>query len=239
MMLRIMNLHLLPQFVCYDNRNVPITYQARPRVRSITARYLAHKQCFSLIIPQKIARKTVEEFLHTHHDVLCAHLATLPTTIPLMHGQKIPIFDEMHELVALPTELPYPTLCVPTSAAQCPSMTKKILEGMLRERLELSIALALTNPIFSHLHDVRPRLTLRDSHSRWASCAPNGDMMFSWRLAFAPLHVVHYVAMHETAHLIHRNHSPAFWQLTRTLCRDTDRATGWLKQHGKELFRYV
>jgi predicted metal-dependent hydrolase len=176
--------------------------------------------------------------LHTHHDALCAHLASMPAHVPLQHGQIIPIFGQNHKIVALPTTSAHPTLCVPTTEKQCPSMTKKILEGMLRERLELSIALAMKNPEFSHLHDMRPQLRVRDPHSRWASCSADGSMMFSWRLVFAPLYVVHYVAMHETAHLIHRNHSPAFWQLTRSLCRDTDRATGWLKQHGQELFRY-
>ncbi|TAE33865.1 MAG: DUF45 domain-containing protein [Alphaproteobacteria bacterium] len=233
-----MKLDLLPQFLIFDNRNIPITYQARSNVRSITARYHAHKQCFSLVIPRTISRKKIEDFLRTHHDVLCSHLKTLPAKIPLQHGQHIPIFGQEHLIVAHPSHDDHPTFCVPSTLKQCPNMTKKLLEGMLRERLELSIALAMQNPEFAHLHDMRPKVRLRDPHSRWASCASDGGMMFSWRLVFAPLYVVHYVAMHETAHLIHRNHSPAFWQLTRNLCRDTDRATLWLKQHGQELFRY-
>ena len=54
-------------------------------------------------------------------------------------------------------------------------------------------------------------LTLRDTRSRWGSCSARGDLNFSWRLVMAPPFVLDYLAAHEVAHLVHLDHSPAYW----------------------------
>jgi predicted metal-dependent hydrolase len=49
--------------------------------------------------------------------------------------------------------------------------------------------------------------------SRYASCnVRNGRIRISCRLAKAPRWVIDYILIHELAHLIHPNHSKAFWQ---------------------------
>ena len=57
---------------------------------------------------------------------------------------------------------------------------------------------------------VRPRrVTVKDTRSRWGSCAANRNLAFSWRLVMAPRFVQDYVAAHEVAHLRHMNHGTA------------------------------
>ena len=41
------------------------------------------------------------------------------------------------------------------------------------------------------------KIILRDTVSRWGSCSSNGNLSFSWRLAFAPTNVLDYVVAHE------------------------------------------
>ena len=100
----------------------------------------------------------------------------------------------------------------------------------------------------SHSRSVRPerpvhpvrlgRITVRDTRSRWGSCSSDGQLNFSWRLVLAPEFVLDYVVAHEVAHLVHHNHSPAFWALTNTLTSRMDEAKAWLNAHGRSLHRY-
>ena len=82
------------------------------------------------------------------------------------------------------------------------------------------------------------RITLRDTVSRWGSCSSTGALNFSWRLILAPPEVLDYLAAHEVAHIVHMNHSPMFWKLTRRLFPETEQAEVWLKTHGASLHRF-
>ncbi|HAE03836.1 MAG TPA: hypothetical protein DCL95_15005 [Rhodospirillaceae bacterium] len=81
------------------------------------------------------------------------------------------------------------------------------------------------------------RITVRDQRTRWGSCAANGDLSFSWRLVLAPPDILDYVVAHEVAHLVHMNHSAAFWKTVAQLYPDWDRARNWLGIHGTRLHR--
>lgn len=74
-----------------------------------------------------------------------------------------------------------------------------------------------------------------DPKTRWGSCAPDGRIMFSWRLVMAPERVLDYVVAHEVAHRVHMNHSRKFWALCLALCEDGAASRRWLKLHGARL----
>jgi hypothetical protein len=62
------------------------------------------------------------------------------------------------------------------------------------------------------------RLTVRAMKTRWGSCANDGHITLSTALAHAPQRLIEYVIVHELCHLVHLNHSPAFYfQLARCL----------------------
>jgi hypothetical protein len=79
------------------------------------------------------------------------------------------------------------------------------------------------------------RIRLRDPRSRWGSCSEAGDLSFSWRLILAPPAILDYVAAHECAHLVHLDHSPAFWRTVEMLGPDPAAARRWFRQHGERL----
>jgi predicted metal-dependent hydrolase len=81
------------------------------------------------------------------------------------------------------------------------------------------------------------RVTVKDTSSRWGSCAANGNLAFSWRLVMAPPFVQDYVAAHEVAHLRHMNHGAGFWGLVAGLTPHMDEAMRWLKRDGPALLR--
>lgn len=84
----------------------------------------------------------------------------------------------------------------------------------------------------------RGAISIRDTRSRWGSCAIDGSMSFSWRLILAPPAILDYVAAHECAHLVHLNHSPAFWRLLRELGVDARQARDWFSANGSNLYAY-
>lgn len=55
------------------------------------------------------------------------------------------------------------------------------------------------------------RIFVREQKTRWGSCGRDGSMRFNWRLAMLPPGEVEYVVAHELCHLVHLNHSAAFW----------------------------
>ena len=85
---------------------------------------------------------------------------------------------------------------------------------------------------------LRPKtVRIKDTRSRWGSCAPDGTLAFCWRLICAPDFVQDYVVAHEVAHLRHMNHGPQFWTLTEQLTPYRPAATAWLASDGVSLLR--
>lgn len=81
------------------------------------------------------------------------------------------------------------------------------------------------------------RITVRDTRSRWGSCAANGNLSFSWRLVMAPDWVLDYVVAHEVSHLVHPNHSEDFWDVVASLGVAADQSRKWLNANGGLLHR--
>lgn len=79
------------------------------------------------------------------------------------------------------------------------------------------------------------KITIRDTRSRWGSCSSKGNLSFSWRLIFAPIAVVKYLAAHEVSHLKHMNHSLAFWKTVGSIDPDYQKSRQWLRHNGQKL----
>ena len=67
---------------------------------------------------------------------------------------------------------------------------------------------------------------------RWASCTTEGNLSFHWKCAMAPIDVIHYIVVHELAHLIVPNHSPSFWNEVDKILPNYSEQKAWLQRHG-------
>jgi predicted metal-dependent hydrolase len=65
-----------------------------------------------------------------------------------------------------------------------------------------------------------PAVGLSRARSRWGSCSARGRILVNWRLVQAPPALAEYVVAHEVAHLLHMNHSAAFWRAVAALVPD-------------------
>lgn len=66
------------------------------------------------------------------------------------------------------------------------------------------------------------RLRLSSAQTRWGSASAGGVIHLNWRLIHFGLPVIDYVVAHELAHLREMNHSPAFWDVVRSVIPDLD-----------------
>lgn len=76
------------------------------------------------------------------------------------------------------------------------------------------------------------QIKVMELQNRWASCTANGNVNFHWKCAMAPIDVLHYMVVHELAHLIHNNHTQAFWNEVDKILPNYDEQINWLKING-------
>lgn len=72
---------------------------------------------------------------------------------------------------------------------------------------------------FAAIMGVHPTgLKITGARTRWGSCSGKNSLCFSYRLICLPMAAVDAVVVHELAHILVKNHSPAFYaQVTRIL----------------------
>ena len=70
---------------------------------------------------------------------------------------------------------------------------------------------------------------IRPLRSLWGSLAPDDRVSLDLALALGPASAFEYVLVHELCHLIHANHSRAFWREVEARCPDWRDARGFLR----------
>jgi predicted metal-dependent hydrolase len=75
-------------------------------------------------------------------------------------------------------------------------------------------------PLFVRYDINRPELQVRQMPTRWGSCTPKGKVMLNPELIKAPKGSIEYVIIHELCHLIHHNHTRAFYDLQESIMPD-------------------
>lgn len=89
---------------------------------------------------------------------------------------------------------------------------------------------------YSRIIGVNPSsVTIKSFKSRWGSCSIAGGIQYNWKIIIAPDRIVNYVVIHELCHILHHNHSPAFWKAVEKYCHDYRDCSAWLKINGGRL----
>lgn len=79
------------------------------------------------------------------------------------------------------------------------------------------------------------KITIRKQKTRWGSCSARGTLSYNVRLIGAPIEVIRYVALHEVVHLIHFDHSKAFWHTIEQIMPDYKLRQNYLKENANIL----
>ncbi|MBL4886284.1 MAG: M48 family metallopeptidase [Planctomycetaceae bacterium] len=75
-------------------------------------------------------------------------------------------------------------------------------------------------------------INVQELQHRWASCTKAGMLNFHWKCMMAPLTILDYFVVHELAHLIHANHTDAFWNEVDKVLPDYLDRKQWLRVNG-------
>ncbi|MEM0941565.1 MAG: SprT family zinc-dependent metalloprotease [Bacteroidota bacterium] len=75
-------------------------------------------------------------------------------------------------------------------------------------------------PLFSKYEIPEPELLIRYMPTRWGSCTPKGKVILNPELIKASKGSIEYVVIHELCHLIHHNHTKAFYELQESMMPD-------------------
>lgn len=99
------------------------------------------------------------------------------------------------------------------------SATKGAVEGWLRDRAR-NEAKALVGRYARRVGVSPRRVEVRAMARLWGSCGRDGVIRMDQDFLRLPAHLAEYLAAHEVAHLVHRDHSAAFWRLLRSVMPD-------------------
>ncbi len=223
-------------------REMALVVRRNYRARRLTLRLAAAGDGIIVTIPPTAAFADGVALARDNVSWISSRVAARPARVPFEDDRIVPLRGIDHRLRHRPGGVrgifaEDGTIHIDGTAARLAPR----LEIWLRTQARVDLAAEVAHrAVPLRRSGGRPvgRITVRDTRSRWGSCAPNGNLSFSWRLILAPPAVLAYVVAHELAHLVHRDHSPRFWALVETLGGDVAAERAWLKRHGPSLHRY-
>ena len=216
----------------------PIAVRLRrsARARRFSLRISNHDGSVSLTVPKRASARAALAFVADQESWLRRHLDKRPHKVIPAFGGTIPLDGAMVPLVSgrgHGVQLRDGKLFVPEPQEAIPARLRGYFKAVARDRFAAS-----SERCARMIGKEVRRITLRDTRSRWGSCSPDGNLMFSWRLMLAPRKVQDYVVAHEVCHLAEMNHSPAFWELVERVFPGHKMQRYWLRANGAELHRY-
>lgn len=214
-----------------------VEWRRSARARRVSLRIDPRGGSVVVTLPPRAARTAGMALLMDHAAWVAERLAALPGPTPFAEGAIIPLHGADHRIVHTPRSrggvwVDGHEILVAGAPEFLPRRVSDFLRAEARRRMS---GLVLEK---AGLAGLSPRrVTVKDTKSRWGSCAASRNIAFSWRLVMAPPFVQEYVAAHEVAHLRHMNHGPNFWALVGELTPAVDAAVAWLRQDGPRLLR--
>ena len=184
-----------------------------------------------------MSRRAGLALLRQHEAWAAEKLAALPRPLRFGAGVVIPVGGTGHKIEPVPDGrggawIEAGRIFVTGEEEFLARRVTDCLKRLARQRLT-AMAAEKAQQAGAKMRAVR----IKDTRTRWGSCAPDGTLAFCWRLVCAPGFVQDYVVAHEVAHLRHMNHGAHFWALTETLTPHREAAAEWLSGNGLELLR--
>jgi predicted metal-dependent hydrolase len=214
-----------------------VEWRRNRRARRVSLRIDPCRGGVVVTLPTRAGRGAGVALLMTHADWVANRLAALPQAVPFADGATVSISGVPHLIRHLPDGcggawLQDGELHV---TGEAEFLRRRVLDFLRAEALRrMSVLVSAKSAV---LDVTARRIAVKDTRTRWGSCAADGSLAFSWRLVMTPEFVQDYVAAHEVAHLKHMNHGKRFWKVVDRLTPHTAAAIPWLRAEGFRLLR--
>ena len=99
---------------------------------------------------------------------------------------------------------------------------KALLQTWYRTRAKIVLRQLFSQQfvLFNRFQLEKTTLVIKPRENRWGSCTTGGKILLNVELIKAPVSCITYVILHELCHLVHHNHSGAFYSLLESFMPD-------------------
>jgi predicted metal-dependent hydrolase len=230
------------QVVLPDGREVPVLRVRDARARRI--KLLVSERGARLTVPPRASMREAERFLAEHLSWLAQQLERRAPPPPLapfefgadaalpLRGERVPLAWDQGRVLRVVRSDAGIAITHPAQA-RAASLRRAIKEFYVAEaRRDLGRWMPKYLPTLPRA----PRLLrLRPLRSLWGSLSPDDALSLDLALVLGPPAAFEYVLVHELCHLIHPNHSRAFWREVERRCPDWRAQRAWFRGEGLDL----
>ena len=230
-----------------DGRRIAIARVRNPRARRL--RLSVDERGARLTLPLRASLAAADRFLAEHRDWLagqldaCAGDAAQPlvpgatTSLPL-RGDAVPlrwIRGRLHRITQATDALASGIgLAFETPARASAAATTRALRDFYEAEGRRDVARWLCGYL-PGLPRPPSRIVFKRMSSQWGSLAPDATLVLDLSLVLAPSPAFEYVLVHELCHLLHADHSPAFWREVEARYPAWRTQRAWFQAEGRRL----
>ena len=151
--------------------------------------------------------KEIKDFVRKHERWISARLAKRKgeRRLSLNDGERIALFGESYEIEEGKPKLESGIIFLPVNGRK--EAFLKLIKRYSKEKMS-----ALAESVSSRYGFEYSLIRISTARTRWGSCSKKGVLSFTCFLAFVPVDLAYYVAVHELCHTRHFDHSKNFWR---------------------------
>ena len=226
-----------------DGREIVVRFTAHPRARRL--RISVGDDGVRVTVPPRVSDRMVDAFIFEHRDWIAAHLSRFDE----IEAPPLQVFETEHlplrgELLAIAWQSgktdkvwrDHATVHVQVRNASSDAEPSPALKRALRDfyLTEARADIARWLPALAEATGKSPlRIGFKRMRTQWGSMSSTGAMALELSLVLGRPSAFRYVLVHELCHMLHHDHSPAYWREVEKYFPDWKDERDYLHRHGR------